>query len=194
MLSILDKKSGGAKGQNKDLHRLSRQDLLELLVGQMHEGDELRATIAEKDREIGDLTVLSERLKEKLDLKDDQIEHLKEKLNLKDDQIENLKVKLDLKDAQLAHLKGKLDDKDELIAKLTHRLDLKDELIVHLSDGDLASINDMDIFEARTHAAELAARRVAEAAQAEEAEAAQEEEDVEAVNGNDAAEQAESEE
>ena len=74
MLSIHDIRRGGtrAKGEGKDLQRLSRQDLLELLVGQMREGDDLRASIAQKESEIENLTAMGNRLKDKLDLKDEQ--------------------------------------------------------------------------------------------------------------------------
>lgn len=158
MLGIRDIRTSGnkAKGSSKDLQRLNRQDLLELLVGQMREGDELRATIEQKGREIEDLAALGDRLKEKLDLKDEQIEHLKEKLNLKDDQFESLKDKLNLKDAQIEHLKTKLDDKDELIEKLKGRLDAKDLLIVRLSESQHVNLDDLEIFEARERVAQLA--------------------------------------
>lgn len=162
MLGIRDIHMGGNKGnsQSKDLQRLSRQDLLELLVGQMREGDELRSTIELKEREVADLAALGDRLKEKLDLKDEQIEHLKEKLDLKDDQMESLKDKLNLKDAQIEHLKVKLDDKDELIEKLKGRLDVKDLLIARLSESGHVGLDDLEIFEARERAAELAASNV----------------------------------
>ena len=154
VLGIRDIRMG--KGQNKDLQRLNRQDLLELLVGQMHEGDELRATIEKKELEAEAQEELVNRLKEKLDLKDEQIEHLKEKLDLKDEQIENLKTKLNLKDAQIEHLKGKLDDKDALIEKLKGRLDAKDILIARLSESQHVNLDDLAVFEARERAAELA--------------------------------------
>lgn len=157
-MGIRDIRSSGSrgKGQSRDLHRLNRQDLLELLVGQMHEGDELRAIIEQKDREIESLVALGDRLKEKLNLKDDQIEHLKDKLDLKDDQIENLKTKLNLKDVQIEHLKDKLDDKDVLIDKLKGRLDQKDILISRLSESQHLGLDDLAVFEARERAAELA--------------------------------------
>jgi chromosome segregation ATPase len=122
----------------------------------MHEGDELRAVIEQKERDIASLDELGNRLKEKLNLKDDQIEHLKEKLDLKDDQIENLKNKLNLKDVQIEHLKNKLDDKDVLIDKLKGRLDQKDVLISRLSESQSVSVDDLEVFEARVRAAEIA--------------------------------------
>ena len=149
MLGIGDKRNavgakkdkGKGKSSAKDLQRLNRYDLLELLVGQMREGDELRLTIANAETEIAELTSLGDRLKDKLDLKDEQIEHLKEKLNLKDEQIGNLK--------------GKLDDKDELIEKLKRRLDAKDALIARLSSGETIEPEVLEVLEARSRAAEL---------------------------------------
>ena len=144
MLAIRDMRLGGAKakGQNKDLQRLSRQDLLELLVGQMHEGDELRSAIEQNEREIADLNALADRLKEKLDLKDQQIENLKEKL--------------DIKDAQIDHLKKRLDQKDNTIATLKRRLNRKDVLIARLSESSSITADDLEILDAIEHAQEFA--------------------------------------
>ena len=137
MLGIHDIHLGGSKnkGQSKDLQRLNRQDLLELLVGQMREGDELRATIEQNEREIANLNDLADRLKGKLDLKDEQIDNLKEKL--------------DLKDSQMDHLKSRLDDKDGRLKVLKGRLDFKDAVIAHLSEAAHMSLEDLEILEAR---------------------------------------------
>ena len=135
MLGILDKhNAGGAnkekgrgKSTRKDLQRLNRYDLLELLVDQMHEGDELRLTIANGETKIVELTSLVERLKDKLNLKDEQIEHLKRRL----------------------------DDKDTYIARLKKRLDDKDMLITRLSSGEIIDPEVLEVLEARERAAEL---------------------------------------
>ena len=124
MLSSRKNNADGTSKQNRELNRLRRQDLLELLLDQMHESDDLRATIGQQQLRIAELEGLTERLKDKLDLKDEQIEHLKDKLNAKDEQIE--------------HLKGKLNDKDELIERLKKRLDIKDIMIAlyhHIDDA-----------------------------------------------------------
>lgn len=142
------------KGVSKDLQRLNRYDLLELLIGQIHENDELRHVIEDGEKHAAELSALSDRLKDKLDLKDEQIEHLKEKLNLKDEQIENLKKKLDQKDAQFGRLKGKLDDKDAQIEKLKSRLDAKDALIARLSSGETIDPHMLEVLDARSHVAE----------------------------------------
>lgn len=131
MLSGGQKSQKGEKSKGRELNKLKRQDLLELLLDQMHESDDLRAAMAEQRAEILELTNLSERLKDKLNLKDEQIEHLKEKLNLKDEQRD--------------HLTAKLDDKDVLIARLKKRLDIKDAMIAELmSQGrELETSGDM---------------------------------------------------
>lgn len=137
MLGFHDLHLGGTKdkSQSKDLQRLNRQDLLELLVAQMREGDELRATIEKKELQVENLSA--------------QVERLKEKLDIKDEQIDNLKEKLDLKDSQMDHLKSRLDDKDGRLKVLKGRLDFKDAVIAHLSEAAHMSLEDLEILEAR---------------------------------------------
>ena len=130
MASIFDKvigntptnRSGKQGNSGGELKRLRRQDLLELLVGQMKEADALRADIEKRDKTIDDLNHLTDRLKDKLDLKDIQIDHLKERLDGKDVQIGRLTKKLDDKDAQIDHLKERLDGKDVRIEQLEMRV------------------------------------------------------------------------
>ena len=74
----------------KELHKLRRQDLLELLLSQSKEVTDLQ-------RKVRDL------------------EHTVETVTLNND---HLKEKLDDKDAQIEKLKGRLDDKDATIAQL----------------------------------------------------------------------------
>ena len=169
MLSSRKNNADGTSKQNRELNRLRRQDLLELLLDQMHESDDLRATIGQQQLRIAELEGLTERLKDKLDLKDEQIEHLKDKLNAKDEQIE--------------HLKGKLNDKDELIERLKKRLDIKDIMIAELmaqgrelphSDdlldmGELLAVEERAVESYLDHAA--ASGTKAQAATKEEAEA-----------------------
>ena len=75
--------SSQAKATEKDLQKLRRMDLLELLIDQVRENEKLNTSVEE-------LTDLSERLKERLDVKDAQIEHLKQRLDMKDAQIAEL--------------------------------------------------------------------------------------------------------
>lgn len=169
MISILpgsQKSQKSEKGQGRELSKLKRQDLLELLLDQMHENDDLRVSLAEQRAQISELTGLSDRLKDKLNLKDEQIEHLKDKLNLKDEQRD--------------HLKAKLNDKDVLIERLKKRLDIKDAMIAELmSQGkELQTSGDMfDMIELLTteeRAMETYLEHVAEAEAAAKEEAAAE--------------------
>ena len=121
---------------SRELQRLKRQDLLELLVAQLKEGERLQAIIADNEATIDELTDLSERLKAKLDDKDAQIERLKGKLNDKDAQIERFKGKLNDKDAQIERFKVKLNDKDAQIERLKARLNEKDETIERLHERE----------------------------------------------------------
>lgn len=142
MLGNRDNKRGGAskRGGSKELQHLRRQDLLELLVSQMHEADDLRAMLTEREQTIAELEQLTDRLKGKLDAKDEQQE--------------NLKTKLDLKDEQISRLKDKLDEKDALIERLKHRLDAKYVLVTHLIDGEVTVEDELAIFEMRERALE----------------------------------------
>ena len=75
--------ASGTENTDKELHKLRRVDLLELLLEQIRENEEQGAKVAE-------LSDLTERLKNKLDQKDEQIERLKLKLDQKDAQIAEL--------------------------------------------------------------------------------------------------------
>ena len=86
------------RSSDKELQKLRRVDLLELLVGQIRENDRL----ASENEQLADL---SERLKGKLDEKDAQIEHLKQRLNMKDEQIQHLEER----NRVLSHIAGTLD-------------------------------------------------------------------------------------
>lgn len=102
---IFDRKQGkGSSNPSKELQKLKRQDLLELLLEQMRENDELRIAAAENRATIAELTALSDRLKDKL--------------NNKDATIDRLKAKLDGKDVSIARFKDKLDDKDALLEEV----------------------------------------------------------------------------
>lgn len=68
---------------NKELQKLRRMDLLELLLDQTRETERLSSRVDE-------LEDLTDRLKGKLDDKDAQIEHLKSRLNDKDTRIAQL--------------------------------------------------------------------------------------------------------
>ena len=90
-------------GSEKELQKLRRMDLLELLLDQIRENEKLSATNEE-------LTSLTERLKAKLDDKDEQIERLKAKLDDKDEQIQRLEER----NRAVARAAGSLDIKEFL--------------------------------------------------------------------------------
>lgn len=135
----------------KELRKLGRHDLLELLVEQSREAARLDAALQEKEEEFRKALEGNERLKEKLNEKDELIEKLKGRLDQKDaemaqraagieETMERLKARLDEKDACMAEeaarmeetfrrLKEKLNDKDALIEKLRSRLDSREAKI-----------------------------------------------------------------
>lgn len=80
----------GAQDAGKELQKLKRQDLLELLLEQMREADRLRGELAASQAQNEDLVALSGRLKAKLDDKDAQIDHLKGRLDDKDAALQQL--------------------------------------------------------------------------------------------------------
>lgn len=85
-MALFQSKSQSKSGAN-ELKKLKRQDVLELLLEQMHEGDDLRNTVARLEVEVEGLNDLTERLKKKLDDKDETIERLRRRLDIKDKMI-----------------------------------------------------------------------------------------------------------
>lgn len=81
MIFNRSKKGDSATDPSKELHKLKRQDLLELLLEQMRENDILRAS-AEDDREdITYLTDLAERQQAQLQDKDELLEGLQSRFH-----------------------------------------------------------------------------------------------------------------
>lgn len=116
----------------KDLRKLDRHDLLELLVEQTKEASRLRLVLDEREERLLSATASVERLKAKLGEKDDQIERLKGRLDEKDQLASKLKAKLDAKDTEMeeqdaAHsdamsrLSAKLDQKDAELSRAEER-------------------------------------------------------------------------
>ena len=108
----------------KELHRLSRQDLLQLLLAQSKEVARQRAVIeelknnAEKDHELID------RLKARLDEKDETIAHLKRRLDAKDETMNKLKADAEDMSGTMEFLRSRLDEKDAALDAARARLDL----------------------------------------------------------------------
>ncbi len=64
----------------KELHRLHRQDILQLLLTQSEETDQLRKELAETQEALSVMEANYERLRKRLDHKDEQIHHLRDML------------------------------------------------------------------------------------------------------------------
>lgn len=94
---------------DKQLHKLRRQDLLQLMLEQGREALALQTKLNEINSEYIQVNAQYERLKEKLDEKDTAIEKLKKRLDGKDAVIEKLKKRLDKKDARIAELEKELE-------------------------------------------------------------------------------------
>lgn len=71
----------------KELQKLKRQELLELLVEQSREAEQLKSQQEEKENELRSMRENNIRLKAKVDEKDVQIERLTGRLNSKKERI-----------------------------------------------------------------------------------------------------------
>lgn len=107
----------------KQLHKLRRQDLLQLLVAQGKEAAQLQARLDEAAEELKDLQDTRTRFIERMDDKDAQIEKLKPRLDEKDARIEKLTARLNEKDARIEKLIGRLNEKDARIGQLTAEIE-----------------------------------------------------------------------
>lgn len=102
----------------KELHKLRRHDLLQLLLAQGREAAQLQAQIDEMTAELNNLQEANNRFIGRMDDKDAQIEKLKGRLDEKDAQVEKFKGRLKEKDVQIDKLKIRLDQKDTQIGEL----------------------------------------------------------------------------
>lgn len=66
---------------DKEMHKLSRRELLQLLLTQGRETEKLKQMLSETEGQLEQLSSNYERLKKRLDYKDDQIHDLKETLH-----------------------------------------------------------------------------------------------------------------
>ena len=99
----------------KELHKLRRHDLLQLLLAQGREAAQLQDRIRELTESQGQLQQANDRFIERLDDKDAQIQRLKDRLDEKDAQADRFKERLKEKDAQIEKLKDRLNRKDTQI-------------------------------------------------------------------------------
>ena len=102
----------------KELHKLRRHDLLQLLLAQGREAAQLQAQIDEMTGELNNLQEANNRFIGRMNDKDAQIEKLKGRLDEKDIQVEKFKGRLKEKDDQIDKLKSRLDQKDIQIGEL----------------------------------------------------------------------------
>ena len=79
----------------KELHKLKRQDFLQLLLTQGQEVASLQARLYETTEALDEMTQMSERLKAKLNEKDELIEKLKGRLDQKDATIRQLRSEME---------------------------------------------------------------------------------------------------
>ncbi|MBQ9662017.1 MAG: hypothetical protein IJV40_02555 [Oscillospiraceae bacterium] len=107
----------------KELHKLSRQDLLQLLLAQSKEVSRQRTLIEELKNNVEQERELTDRLKAKLDEKDETIEHLKHRLDAKDETMNKMKAEVEEKTTAMEALRTRLDEKDALLDATRARLD-----------------------------------------------------------------------
>lgn len=116
----------------KELHKLRRHDLLQLLLAQGREAAQLRAQVEATTEELNQLQETNSRFIERMDDKDAQIGKLKDRLNEKDVQVDRFKNRLNEKDVQINSFKERLKEKDLRIDRLKSRLNQKDIRIEEL--------------------------------------------------------------
>ena len=102
----------------KELHKLRRHDLLQLLLAQGREAAQLQTQIDDMTAELETARETNNRFIGRLDDKDAQIGKLKGRLDDKDLQVETFKERLKEKDLQIDRLKRRLDQKDTQIEAL----------------------------------------------------------------------------
>ena len=96
----------------KELHKLSRQDLLQLLLAQSREVARQKSAIEVLKADLTQEKELTEKLKEKLNDKDGTIEHLKHRLDDKDKALDHLKDEVAELESARDELRERLEDKD----------------------------------------------------------------------------------
>ncbi len=103
----------GGKGMGllteKEMHKLSRQDLLQMLLSQVREVSRLKESVSQLEARAAQQEETIARLKQKLDDKDAQLEKLRGRLDEKDALLEKLGGRLDEKDAAIRTLNGEME-------------------------------------------------------------------------------------
>ena len=65
---------------DKEMHKLSRRELLQLLLAQVRETEELKQTLTEREEQLTELRENYEKLRKRLDQKDEKIQELRHTL------------------------------------------------------------------------------------------------------------------
>lgn len=129
---------------DKELQKLGRRELLQLLLEQAKETERLGRVLAETEGQLHELEETYERLRGRLDHKDVQMHELKEAMEAQMNELEETNVRL----------RGRLDYKDAQIAELRAE---REKLNVELSEaGSIAeaALKLNGVFEAAQKAAD----------------------------------------
>lgn len=98
---------------DKELQKLGRRDLLQLLLDQAQEAERLRQELSAANEQMGEMEKTYERLRERLNDKDAQISEMEETY-------ERLRERLNEKDAQIQELSQSLQmERDDRISSFT---------------------------------------------------------------------------
>ena len=107
----------------KELHRLGRHDLLQLLLTQSREVAQQKTDIEELTENLQQEKALTDRLKDKLNDKDETIGHLKHRLDDKDEHLNHLKEETEKLRRETEEMRERLADKDLALDIARARLD-----------------------------------------------------------------------
>ena len=108
---------------DKELRKLKRQTLLEMLLAQSEELEELKARCEEQTSSSAELQATVGYLKARLEDKDAQLEKLEVRLEGKDEKMRAVKEQLAQKMDDLERLRERLDRKDDELSAARERLD-----------------------------------------------------------------------
>ncbi len=123
----------------KELHRLSRQDLLELLLTQSREVAQQKSVIEEMTENLSQEKALTGRLKDRLNDKDETIEHLKHRLDDKDESLNRLKAEAKELREEMESMRERLSDKDLALDIARARMDC---MQLNISDAPASEHSD----------------------------------------------------
>ncbi len=114
---------------DKELHKLRRQDLLQLLLMQSKEVSRLQSALEKQESVLAELRETGARLKDQLDEKTGLAGQLNELLEEKDAHILRLNLRLEAKDAHIGKLNQRLEEIEELVRRLDRRQEEAEKII-----------------------------------------------------------------